>query len=62
MFNIFNVPALDDAVLNGKTIKFSHNPSLDIYEGSALADEWEYLQTKYGYKSLKEVGGFWIAK
>ncbi|MFD0671922.1 hypothetical protein [Cohnella sp. GCM10027633] len=62
MFKLFNVPALDDAVLSGKTIKFSHDPSLEIYEGSALADEWIYLQMKFGFSRLNQIGGFWIAK
>ncbi|WP_245590277.1 hypothetical protein [Cohnella panacarvi] len=62
MFNLFNVPAPDDAVTSGKTIKFSHDPSLEVYEGNALANEWKYSQTKYGFKTLKQAGGFWIAK
>ena len=30
MFKIFNIPALDDAIASGKTIKFSHKPNLEI--------------------------------
>jgi len=39
MFEAFNKPALDDAVTQGKTIRFSHDPELPQYEKSAL--RWE---------------------
>lgn len=45
MFEIFNVPALDDAISKGKTIQFSHDPKQ--YQG-ALMDEYNYL-LKNGY-------------
>lgn len=62
LFEIFNKPALDDAVKNGKTIRFSHDPRLPKYSGSALDDEWSYLMKNHGFKDLKEVeGGGWIA-
>lgn len=61
MFELFNKPALDYAVENGKTIRFSQDPTLSIYEGSALADEWNYLKSKYGYSDLIKEGEFWYA-
>jgi len=61
MFELFNIPALDDAIASGKTIKFSHKPTLRIYKGSALAREWEYLKREYGYKRLIEERGYWVA-
>lgn len=61
MFELFNKPALDYAVESGKTIRFSQNPELPTYEGTALADEWRYLQTGHGYIDLKLEGEFWYA-
>ncbi len=63
MFKYFNVPALDDAVRNGKEIIFSHKPDLPAYKGSYLEAEWKYLQDKHGYSMLVEgKGGIWYAK
>ena len=59
MFDAFNKPALDDAVAQGKTIRFSHDPTLKIYEESALRWEWDYLKEQHGYKGLKPKGGYW---
>ena len=59
MFKYFNKPALDDAVAQGKTIRFSHNPKLDEYKKSALRWEWDYLREQHGYKGLKPKGGYW---
>ena len=59
MFEAFNKPALDDAVAQGKTIRFSHNPKLDEYKKSALRWEWDYLQEQHGYKRLIPKGGYW---
>mgnify|MGYP004657921297 FL=1 len=59
MFNLFNTRALDDAVMQGKTIRFSQNP-LD-WSGTALGDEWSYLQYKHGYRDLIEMEGYWYA-
>ena len=59
MFNLFNTRALDDAVMQGKTIRFSQNP-LD-WSGTALGDEWSYLQHNHGYRDLIEMGGYWYA-
>ena len=59
MFKYFNQPALDDAVAQGKTIRFSHNPELTQYEKSAIRWEWDYLQEQHGYNGLKPKGGYW---
>ena len=59
MFEAFNKPALDDAVAQGKTIRFSHDPRLELSSETALAKEWKYLQEQYGYKRLKLKGGYW---
>ena len=59
MFEAFNKPALDDAVAQGKTIRFSHNPTLEEYRKSALRWEWDYLQEQHGYNGLKPKGGYW---
>ena len=59
MFEAFNKPALDDAVAQGKTIRFSHNPELTQYEKSAIRWEWDYLKEHHGYNGLKPKGGYW---
>ena len=59
MFEAFNKSALDDAVAQGKTIRFTHDPTLKIYEKSAIRWEWDYLKEQHGYKSLKLKGGYW---
>ena len=63
MFEIFNKPAIDEAVRNGQVIRFSHDPRLDKYiGGSALDSEWKYLQEIHGFKKLNEIEvGVWIA-
>ncbi|WP_242850167.1 hypothetical protein [Clostridium polynesiense] len=60
MFDLFNVPALNDAVKAGKEIRFSHNPT--AYGDCALKKEWQYLKDKFGYTRLKKIGDFWYAK
>ena len=60
MFDLFNTRALDDAVSQGKTIRFSQNPM--EWRGTALGDEWSYLQNNYGYTRLKQIGDYWYAK
>ena len=60
MFNLFNKRALDDAVAQGKIIRFSQNPM--EWSGTALGDEWNYLQSKHGYTRLKQIGDYWYAK
>ncbi|MGT2563838.1 hypothetical protein ACQCTL_07010 [Streptococcus viridans] len=59
MFEAFNKPALDDAVAQGKTIRFSHDPELPQYEDSAIRWEWDYLREQHGYKRLKPREGYW---
>lgn len=61
MFEAFNKPALDDAVASGKKIRFSHDPRLKEYEGSALDWEWSYLRDKHKFKRLKKIGEYWYA-
>ena len=45
MFELFNKPALDDAILSGKTFKFSQDPTIDT---KFLKQELDYLEEK-GY-------------
>ena len=61
MFKYFNQPALDDAVAQGKTIRFSHKPTLKMYEKSAIRWEWDYLHEQYGYTGPYKIGEFWYA-
>ena len=61
MFKYFNKPALDDAVAQGKTIRFSHDPKLEEYKKSALRWEWDYLHEQYGYPEPVKIGEFWYA-
>ena len=60
MFDLFNVPALDDAAKVGKEIRFSHDPT--AYGDCALKKEWQYLKDNFGYTRLKKIGDFWYAK
>lgn len=63
MFKYFNKPALDDAVAQGKTIRFSHDPTLKMYEKSAIRWEWDYLKEHHGYKKvILEDGYFYGVK
>ena len=59
MFELFNIPALDDAVKAGKTIRFCHDPR--AFKETALYDEYMYLKTKHGYE-IKQIGEYWYAK
>ena len=59
MFDLFNVPALDNAVKSGKEIRYSHHP--EQYGDCALLKEWEYLKSEYGFKRLIKEGEFWYA-
>ncbi|GAA5105625.1 hypothetical protein GCM10023211_04580 [Orbus sasakiae] len=45
MFKLFNLPALDEAIKNGKTIKFTHDP---VNATGALRNELKYLENN-GY-------------
>lgn len=40
MFTVYNAAFLDDAILKGKTVHFSHNP---VGDGGYLGMELEYL-------------------
>ncbi|MBC2037202.1 hypothetical protein [Listeria booriae] len=59
MFEMFNRPALDDAINSGKKIVFSHNP-LDYLQG-AIVDEWEYIKAtmKLTDNNLELIDGLW---
>ena len=61
MFDLFNTSALDEAVASGKTIRFTHDPTIREYKGSALAKEWQYLKNKYGYIRVEPEGDYWYA-
>lgn len=60
MFNMFNKIALDYAEKKGTTFRFTHDPRNE-QGNTALADEWKYLQDKYGYTELDERDGYWYA-
>lgn len=62
MFDLFNVPAIDDAVNSNKVIKFSHDPRAATNATTALRKEWNYLKEKYGYTTLEKIGDFWIGE
>ena len=61
MFDLFNTSALDQAVKEGKTIRFTHDPRIMEYRDSALASEWRYLISKHGYVDLNPKGDYWYA-
>ena len=62
MFEYFNVPALDDAMAQGKTIRFSHDPRL--YKKGAIVDEWIYLKEALDKTDTDLIfkGGYWYVK
>ena len=62
MFDYFNKPALDEAILKGKTIRFSHNP-LECEKG-AIVDEWEYIKSALGKtdSNLIKIGDYWYVR
>ena len=62
MFDLFNKPVLNDAIEQGKTIRFSHNPL--NYRTGALVEEWEYIKKtmKKSDADLIQRGGFWYVK
>lgn len=62
MFELFNIPVLDDAVKSGKEIRFSHDPRLRKYEETFLRQEWNYLKEIHGFKLLQKKGDVWIGK
>ncbi|MCL2676688.1 MAG: hypothetical protein FWF14_02320 [Streptococcaceae bacterium] len=62
MFELFNKPALDNAISTGKKIEFSHNPI--NYPDSALEEEWKYLKSRLNLtdKNIMKEGGKWYVK
>ena len=62
MFEYFNVPALQDAIDSGKTIRFSHNPLEN--EHSFLGSEWAFLKVALQVTddSLIFEGGYWYVR
>ena len=47
LFQYFNVPALDEAIASGKTIRFSHDPRLlKRKRKKSLWKEWQHLREK----------------
>lgn len=64
IFYQFNTKALQDALDEGKTIRFSHDPL--NYPESALAKELKYIlnNTDYGASNwyLKKIGDFWYLR
>lgn len=61
LFEFFNIPVLDEAIFNGKTIRFSHDPRLDR---RSLGKEWEYIKLVLGLTDddLILKGDFWYVK
>ena len=59
IFEYLNKPGIDFAAETGRGFRFSHDPEAN--KGSALYDEWKYLQEKYGYTKLDWKGDFWYA-
>ena len=59
MFRAFNVPVLDNAVMSGKQIKFTHDPRADA---GYLGQEWEYLISAHGFSRLESIDGVWYAR
>lgn len=59
MFQFFNKPVLDNAIRDGQTIRFSHDPEGPENSARMIRDEWDYLASK-GY-NLMEDGNGWIA-
>jgi hypothetical protein len=57
MFDIFNVPALNDAIAKGKDFIFTHDPTNAT---GALAKEWAYLKEMCGYVKVTFDGTNWI--
>lgn len=52
MFDAYNRPFLDDAVADGKTIHFSHDPRL-ADPTSALHSEYEFMVSQPEYKFVR---------
>jgi hypothetical protein len=58
MFNFFNRPVLDAALMDGKTIRFTHDPNAD--RASFLFREARYIE-QFGYDIVPDGNGAWIA-
>ena len=61
MFDLFNKPVLEEALEQGKTIRFSHNPLL---EDGFLKQEWSYIKnvTDLDDTNLVFEGEFWYVR
>ena len=62
MFEYFNKPFLDDAITDGKRIRFSHNP-LD-YDTGAIVQEWEFIKSalRKTDSNLVKEGEYWCVR
>jgi hypothetical protein len=62
MFDLFNRPALDDAISGKKNFIFSHDPRTSYK--SFLYDEWEYIKEQLNLTddNLLFDGGLWYVK
>ena len=60
MFDLFNRPALDDAIRSDKEIRFSHDPFEDV-SGRHWEMERQYLES-FGYWIKRDQAGGWIAR
>ena len=61
LFELFNVVALEEALIKGKTLRFSHNPLDDSNRKTFLFQEWKYIKKRLflNDKNLFYDGGFW---
>ena len=65
LFNYYNRPAIDDAINNGKQLRFCHDPRKN--HNCALEWEWEHIKEKLGINDLEinkvliynDEDGFW---
>lgn len=66
MFDLFNRPALDEAIQRGQIIVYAHNPEdpEEKEKNTALYMEWQYLKKTYGYTELVKDrdGDFWYPR
>ena len=59
MFNLFNRPVLDEAIMHGKSIRFTHDA--DLRPDSFLFQEARYLED-FGYVIREDGMKGWSAK
>lgn len=59
MFDLFNRPVLDAAIMEGKSIRFTHDP--DARPDSFLFQEARYLED-FGYVIIEDGNGGWVAR